>query len=455
MIPLIAALGLGHAAPATATCAPFTVEIPELELAEKLPKGFAWEGVAPIAALSDGRYLLARSAALGGLSAKALREQHDLKTPLRVTQLVVVAADGTVERSVHVPRGTLVEAHALPGGGLLLAYRAREATRLVHLPPQGAAAVEIDLPEKIRDELSWRDVNPIRGTGPARLTPTSATTAVYAWGGEAFALELGGAGEVRSTPVWSNQLAFVRAEGAPPQIFGIELGDRLLHLGADLTTIDQRPCGGCRVAPLVGADGGIGAYAALARPRDGAINVVMLGSGATLGALPAGLDVPLPDALGDASWAWALRPGPDGSALLTVSTVGDERFYATSRILPPDGDGPPRLAWTRTEVGVGAPGQRVVADAVSGLVRLRIVTGEGGDMETHGAALATADNRARSDWSTDVDPVVRPLLVDTFAAARQGPHTGLHADVDPMLARVPPGPSTTTLRRCALDAPKP
>jgi hypothetical protein len=449
----LALLSFALAGPSQLSCEDLRVEVPSPTLAFKLPRGFAWEGLSPVATLADGRLLLARYAALDGLSRKDMQAHQAEASPARLMQLIVVDPAGAVVGATTFPRGTIVEAHAMPGGGILIAHRTREAARLLHLPPGATAPIVVPLPEMIAIEETWRDLNPVKGTGPTRLLPTGPTTVVHAWGGEASAFDLGSAEVVRAAPVWSSQLALVGAGDQGVEFFGVELGDRLVRLSGALERLDQRSCPGCRVVPLRGAGSELPARAALGIPDGGSgVRVAFLAAGASLAGPPDGLLVPLPAPLVGAPWAWSLRPGVDGAALLAISGTAEVRDAFVYELRPAEPAA--RLRWAEP---AGAPGQRVVADAVSGQVRLRLVTGEGVDTRTHGASLLGPSAQARSDW-TDADSSPgdsRALLFDHHAPFAQGAHTGVVLDADPMFERVAPGPHTAEIRRCTLAAPSP
>ena len=110
------------AAPPSLSCTPLEVAVraEEKNVADARPKGFAWEGVNTVSVLEDGRIIVARHAALEKLSRRDLKKQHQNGAD-RVTELYVLTAEGEVQSRVTIPRGTLLETVALPGGGVAIA----------------------------------------------------------------------------------------------------------------------------------------------------------------------------------------------------------------------------------------------------------------------------------------------------------------------------------------------
>lgn len=427
-------------------CDDTAIDLPEREFEFKLPKGFAWEGLRPVADLADGRAIFARSAALDGLKRKHLRYEDGEPNPLRMMEIVVVEPDGSVQGVYTVARGTLIEAHSVPAGGVVLAHRVKETTQLIYLPRPGASPRVIALPATIANEETWRDLNPVKGTGPARIHPISSHRVVYAYGGEALSFDVTSAQVIRSAPIWSTQILALLPEQGAGEIVGLELGDRLVRFDSGLTTIEHRACVGCRLVALRHPTAFTPTTGVSATATGDGIAVTFLRADQSLSDLEPSLVVPFPDDLLGASWAWSLRAGPDHTALISMTRLDDQRI-ATTVAVSPEATEP---VWTWRTDRAGKAGQHLVADTLGTAVRLRMVTGEQSDQTTHTAAIYQPAQGHLSDWVRlgQVDGPLNTLLFATYGPSGQGVHSAAQPLEDPMFSRVDPGAHRAELRRC-------
>lgn len=448
LIALLSLLAPAWSAP-NYSCLDSALELPKPELPFKVPKGFAWEGLEPVATLSDGRLAFKRAATLDGLSHKSRRKQLDIESPALVMQLVLTQPDSDELESLLLPRSTLLELHALPNGGLIAAIGRKEKNEIHYFGPGTTQGQRIALPERIEDELTWREQSPYKGTAPPRLTPTGPKHVAYTFGGNAYAIDLGGRQVVRTATVWSPQISPAFPESGVASIYALELGDKLVRFDNTMKPIERRACPGCRLVSLGPSQSVHPGWSAFAAPGQAGLLLTFLRADSVLDEVEPQIHLELPMDLYDGSWGWSLRAGPGELALLSLSATTDSPVHHVYAYKP--GQAEPTWHWTGAEIG--GPDQRIIADSWGPLVRFRVVKGEGREQQVLRAAIFDPATGAPSGWvspSEVGEELARPLF-DASASSLQGPHATARPIGDPMMERAPNKAHRAAYRRCTIE----
>ncbi len=459
MIALLSLLTFASAP--TLNCETLEVSIPaeEEEAAKERPKGFAWEGFDVVGVLQDGRMVLSRHATLENLSRKALKLQtKEGRVPDRVTEIILLNADGSYAGRATIPRGTLLELHGLPDGGMAVARTFRAITVVDHIDEDGTFTGTVKMPENPQADKYWRKENPLRATGPAHLTALSSDRVISWHAGQTVAYDLK---EHLRLEKQQNlyPLGMYVLRGRRDQRAELLLVDRnrtVMWLDQELEILRTLPCESCRVIGLdrpTSFTQAEGSWTPGLRQRDAAIAQVdgravvvrfIRRASKTTEKLDA-ISLPAPE---DGAWTWRLREGPWGSALVSISAreQGAHQVFATQK-----GEEEPVWSWNAPADLVRA-GESVVADALGPYVRLRIVSGQGKEEVTRLTKLIDPRSDDQTDW-TSPNETAEPL-----DEALSSPWVGHHfaGDVvirrlaDPITTRMDPGTSVARFERCLI-----
>ncbi|TVQ94656.1 MAG: hypothetical protein EA397_01170 [Deltaproteobacteria bacterium] len=448
MIPALLALFLNAQASPGLSCVEEQIDLPKPKLPFKAPKGLAWEGIEPVATLSDGRLIFTRAAALDAMSHKARGAMLEQRTQMRIMQLIAHDPSQGEPQVWLLPRALILELHALPGGGIAAALNVNGVNALYVLDGSDSTPEPITLPNPVAHEKVWRDRSPYKGNGPPRLSPTGEHTIVYTYGGNSYAIDLKARQVVRSAAVWSAEIAAMHPPSKPARVLALELGSNLVRFSDTLTLLQRRPCPSCRLISLGRHSDSRPTVAALAAPDNEGISVIYLRPDTSLDDLATRHIIELPADLFDGPWAWTLRSGPGNLALISLSAMTSSPAHHVFA-LDPDRDEP---VWTWHGTDEGGPSQRLVADALGDQVRFRIVQGEGHAEETLRAALFQPSQGEPTAWISDEDleaPLKRRLFAP-MAPHQQGPHSSADVEGDPMFDRTPHKAHQATFQRCTL-----
>lgn len=457
MTHLLALLASAHAwaAPPQLACTPLEVpiEAEAEEVAKARPRGFQWEGLQTTAVLEDGRMVLVRHAALEDLSRRDLKRQHTKRSPDRVSQVFVITPEAELEAQLTVPRGTLLELIALPGGGMALARTNNAITVVDHIDDKGAFTGSVAMAENPQADKLWRDENPLRASGPARLT-AAGTDRVVSWhAGAAQAFDLSSHTRVSSESLYPLGIYTLRGRrDRASELLLVDRNRRVMWLDADLNLLRTRECNACRVVghdKPVDLDKAEGSWLPAVRQRGAAIGERYDG-GLRIGFLGLSQRDKEPDPVllpvqVEGAWTWRLREGPWGTALVSVSQRGGSH---TVRAVQP-GHADPVWSWT-APADLVRDGEDIVADALGPYVRIRVAKGQGLEEETRLSLLVDPRTGAASS-PVRPDSVQQPLreaLSSPWVSRHFAGDVLLRELTDPMSVRSQPGAGLARFERC-------
>lgn len=454
MLALLTSLALAGAP--SMTCESVEVAVPAEQDADTHPKGFQWEGFVPAGVLTDGRTVLVRGSALEGLSRKALKRQHEEGGPDRVMQVVFVTPAGKLDKVAQVPRGTLLEIAGTPDGGALVA-RALDAVSVIDLiESNGSSAGLTRTPENPKFDKTWRRENPVRGTGPTRMTPLSEDRVVVWHAGSAVVLDLQTHAVRGAREIWTLGLPTVFNRRGAGELLVVDRARKLSWLDDDLQPLRTEDCADCRVVGLQQVVSGDKArppkWKPTARPRRAAIlkpegedlHIVWAGDAAETDK-----EAPEPVVLsGVIGGPWRARTGPWGAALISTELAGE---HHVSAVRPGQAD---TWTWTAPD-GLVRDGEFLVADALGPYIRLRVASGDGAEERTRLAGLADPTTGAVTDLVEVAaqDPALGAMLGNPWHVATFADGSMVRVDGDPEMARMPPGATTAAFERCRIDQP--
>lgn len=457
------ALQSALAGPPQLSCTPIEVTIPGEDklVARDRPKGFRWEGFATEGVLEDGRMVLTRHATLEKLSQKDLRRQtEDGEIPDRVTQVILLDADGKLQgKPTTIPRGTMLEFLSLVDGGVAVARTFRAITVVDYIDDSGEYAGTVAMPPNPQADKNWRDNNPLRGTGPHRLTAVGPHRVVSWHAGEALAMDLSAQTKTSAESLYPLGIFTLRGRrDKASELFLVDRNRAMIWMDADLNRLRTKPCEACRVVghdkpvPLDKAEGSwLPAMrqrgAAVGEAVDGGIRVSFVGlSSREREPDPVLLPVDI-----EGAWTWRLREGPWGTALISTSPRGAGTHLV--RAIQPD-EAEPVWTWTAPE-GMLREGEDVVADALGPYVRVRITQGQGLDEKTRLALLVDPrDGRASEPVNpSSLQEPLREALSSPWVSRHYAGDVLLREVADPFMTRHEPGDSTARFERCRIRLP--
>jgi len=456
MIALLSLLAPSAVAgPPSLSCTPVEISLPgeDEDVAKARPKGFQWEGYQAVSVLEDGRMVLARNAALEDLSRRDLKRQHTKGSPDRVTQLLVVTADGELESRVTVTRGTLLETLALPGGSVAVARTDQAVTVIDHINDKGELVGTMRLPENPQADKQWRDGNPLQASGPARLSAAGPSRVVSWHAGTAIAFDLDSLTRSSSESLYPLGIYTLRGRrDRASELLLVDRNSKVMWLDPELNVLRTLPCQGCRVVghdKPVALDKAEGSWspavrlrgAAVAQPVEGGLELSFVGLSARDRASKV-VSVPVQ---AEGAWRWRLREGPWGTALASITIEDGE--HVVHAVQP--GHQEPVWSWTAPEDWV-RDGEDVVADALGPYVRIRVVEGQGQDERTREALLVdprtgTASTATRP---SRLQQPLREALSSPWVSRHYAGDVLLRDVVDPVSVRMQPGDSVARVERC-------
>lgn len=460
MIPLLALLAASPAvaAPPSLACTPLEVEIPDEieEYRKSRPKGFQWEGFFALSVLEDGRMLLGRHATLEDLSRRQREKQNEKEITDRVTQLFLLDAKGELESVITIPRGSILETLALPGGGVAVARTYRAITVVDYIDPKGEWLGTVKMPENPQADKRWREHNPLDGTGPARLTASDQDRVVSWHAGEALALDLPMSSYSVAKSLYPLGIFTLRGRSdRASELLLVDRNRRVTWLDADLNVLRTRDCNACRVVGMdkaVSLDKAEGSWlpamrqrgAAVAERFEGGIEVRFAGlSSREREPAPVRLPVEI-----DSAWTWRMREGPWGTVLVAVSERGGDTH--TVRAIQ-SGEEDPVWTWTAPKDLVRED-EDIVADALGPYVRIRVVEGQGLEEDTRLSMLVDPRDGTASDFvePSALQPPLREAMESPWVSRHFAGDLLLRNTSDAFSTRIQPGPTTARLETCRI-----
>lgn len=457
MLPLLSLLAAAGAP--TLDCETVEATVPAEAVEVARPKGFQWEGFRPVVTLADGRTLLLRGSALEQLSRRALKRQHEEGGPDRVMQVILVEPSGKVDAVATIPRGTLLEAHRAPDGGVVIARTSDAVVKLDYIDSKGHWTGTTRLPEDPQFHAWWRTNNPLRGTATASLVALAPGRAVITHGGRTTSLDL-----VNNTVVGKGEMHGLTLptvhDKRRHEVLIADRGMRLAWFDPQLERVQSEDCNACRVVGLErtrrrGADWvptEESREVVVVKPTGDDFEVTVRG---VSGKKPPAVQrrIPIPAIPEGGRFTWRLRAGPTGTALLATSATGAEIEQQVWTIGPGAAADAPPLPVPDGLVGVG---ENLVADGLGGLIRLRSVVGQDADEVTRAVAVMNPRTGRTMDVTRKGDVADDVWAALSNRALRDRAPDGtilLRSDGDPMMERMAPGEAVVRFERCRLTEP--